>query len=54
MAKFRNIVVHHYDQVDTEIVVGILKNNLDDFEDYKNTIISFLKAQSSQKPKLPK
>jgi uncharacterized protein YutE (UPF0331/DUF86 family) len=54
MAKFRNIVVHHYDQVDAEIVVGILKNNLDDFEDYKNTIISFLKAQSSQKTKLSK
>ena len=28
MAKFRNIVVHHYDKVDAEIVVGILKKNI--------------------------
>lgn len=25
VAKFRNIIVHHYDKVDTEIVAGILK-----------------------------
>ena len=28
MGKFRNIVVHHYDKVDAEIVVGILKKDL--------------------------
>jgi uncharacterized protein YutE (UPF0331/DUF86 family) len=54
MAKFRNIIVHHYDQVDAEIVVGILKNNLDDFEDFKNTVVSFLKAQSNQQTTPPK
>ena len=43
MAKFRNIVVHHYDKVDAKIVVGILKNNLKDFMDYRDAIISFLK-----------
>ena len=31
MAKFRNIIVHHCDQVDAEIVDRIQKNNLDDF-----------------------
>ena len=46
MAKFRNIVVHHYDRVDAEIVVGILKRDLKDFMSYKDTIIRFLKSES--------
>jgi len=46
MAKFRNIVVHHYDNVDAEIVVGILKRDLKDFMSYKKVIISFLKSES--------
>lgn len=46
MAKFRNIVVHHYDSVDAEIVVGILKRDLKDFMSYKDAIISFLKSES--------
>lgn len=43
MAKFRNVVVHHYDAVDADIVVGILKKNLDDFNQYKNAILQVLK-----------
>ena len=46
MAKFRNIVVHHYDSVDAEIVVGILKRDLKDFMSYKDAIISFLKSKN--------
>ena len=46
MAKFRNIVVHHYDKVDAEIVVGILKKDLKDFMDYKDTIVGFLKSET--------
>ena len=46
MAKFRNIVVHHYDNVDVEIVVVILKKDLKDFMIYKDTIISFLKSEN--------
>ena len=46
MAKFRNIVVHHYDSVDAEIVVGILKRDLKDFMGYKDAIISFIKSES--------
>ena len=46
MAKFRNIVVHHYDSVDAEIVVGILKRDLKDFMSYKDAIISFLKSEN--------
>ena len=46
MAKFRNIVVHHYDSVDAEIIIGILKKDLKDFMSYKEVIISFLKFES--------
>jgi len=43
MAKFRNIIVHHYDKVDTEIVIGILKKDLKDFSTFKDAIINMLK-----------
>ena len=43
MGKFRNIIVHHYDKVDTEIVIGILRNDLNDFSAYRNAIITILK-----------
>ena len=43
VAKFRNIIVHHYDKVDAEIVVGILKKDLKDFLAYKDAIINILK-----------
>jgi uncharacterized protein YutE (UPF0331/DUF86 family) len=45
MAKFRNIVVHHYDKVDADIVVAILRNNLDDFINYRDAVVSFLKSE---------
>lgn len=43
IAKFRNIIVHHYGKVDAEIVVGILKKDLKDFSAYKDAIIKILK-----------
>lgn len=46
MAKFRNIVVHHYDKVDSEIVVGILDRNLDDFLKYRDAIVQMIKTES--------
>jgi uncharacterized protein YutE (UPF0331/DUF86 family) len=42
MAKFRNVVVHHYDAIDAEIVVGILKRDIDDFMGFEKAIISLL------------
>ena len=44
MAKFRNVVVHDYDRVDEEIVIGILRKNLDDFVKFKEAVVSFLKG----------
>ena len=42
MAKFRNIVVHQYEEVDAEIVVLILKKHLCDFERFKEAILGHL------------
>lgn len=48
MAKFRNIVVHNYEKIDPTIVVGILTNNLEDFYNFKEAIIAYLKAKDQQ------
>jgi uncharacterized protein YutE (UPF0331/DUF86 family) len=48
IAKFRNIVVHHYDKVDAEIVTAILKNDLADFTSYKKAILEFLKKDKTE------
>lgn len=49
MAKFRNIVVHHYDKVDAVIVVNILKRYLGDFRRYRNAIVDILKENGETK-----
>lgn len=43
ISKFRNVVVHHYDRVDAEIVVGILGNRIDDFNHYNDAVVNWLK-----------
>jgi uncharacterized protein YutE (UPF0331/DUF86 family) len=50
MAKFRNIVVHNYEKMDPSIVVGILRDNLEDFENFKNAIIAYLKTKEATNP----
>ena len=47
IAKFRNIVVHHYDKVDAEIVTAILKNDLADFVSYKKALIQFIEKDKT-------
>ncbi len=42
MARFRNIVVHQYDKVDEAIVIGILRNNLNNFKAYRDAILKIL------------
>ena len=42
MAKFRNLIVHNYDKIEAEIIVGILKKNLPDFEAFKTAVLSVL------------
>ncbi len=42
ISKFRNIIVHHYDRIAPEIIVNILRKDLDDFLIFKNAIIKIL------------
>lgn len=44
-AKFRNIIVHHYNKIDPEVVVTVLNSHLEAFESYKNAIINILKSE---------
>ena len=48
MAKFRNIIVHDYARIDPEIVVGILKNNLNDFKGFAKDILRHMDVQDVQ------
>lgn len=43
MAKFRNVVVHQYEEVDAEIVIAILRKRLPDLEQYISAILTHLK-----------
>lgn len=42
MAKFRNILVHHYDRIEPSIIVDILNHRLKDFLRYREAILSCL------------
>ena len=46
MVKFRNIIVHQYEEVDAEVVVLILKEHLIDFQRFKEAILIYLKKFS--------
>ncbi len=39
MAGFRNIAVHNYETINVEILKSILKNNLQDFEEFYTQIL---------------
>jgi uncharacterized protein YutE (UPF0331/DUF86 family) len=47
MAKFRNVVVHQYEEVDAEIVIMILAKHLGDFEEFKKAVLGYIKANES-------
>jgi len=42
MASFRNLLVHYYERVDNEIVYGIFKQNLSDFDLFVERIVEYL------------
>ncbi len=46
MASFRNLLVHYYERIDDEIVYGIFKKNLTDFDRFSARIADYLKKQS--------
>jgi uncharacterized protein YutE (UPF0331/DUF86 family) len=45
MASFRNMLVHHYDKVDDEVVFGIFRNRLADFDSFRDSILEYLKRE---------
>ena len=49
MAKFRNVLVHQYEKIEAEIIVGLMKRKLVDFNQFKKAVIGFV--QKSQNPK---
>lgn len=47
MARFRNFLVHRYWDVDPAQVLIYARNNLGDFQDYSEAIISYLVSKTS-------
>ncbi len=39
IVKFRNILVHQYENIDPSIVISILRTNLSDFEKFKKEVV---------------
>ena len=46
MISFRNILVHDYMKIDEEIIINVLKNNLDDFAKFMNYINQWIKEKN--------
>jgi uncharacterized protein YutE (UPF0331/DUF86 family) len=46
MIKFRNIVVHRYEDVDAEIVATIIKKHIGDFKNFEEAILKYLKTEN--------
>lgn len=44
MAKFRNILVHQYTEIDAEIVIGIVHGHLGDFAQFRDEILRLLRS----------
>ena len=42
IAKFRNLIVHNYDRIDPAFIISILRNNLNDFTNYKDSILKWM------------
>ncbi|MCK5438223.1 MAG: DUF86 domain-containing protein [Desulfobulbaceae bacterium] len=41
MVQFRNFIVHRYEQVDVEILAGMVNRRLNDFKQFRNEILSY-------------
>ncbi|OHB88811.1 MAG: hypothetical protein A3D13_06110 [Planctomycetes bacterium RIFCSPHIGHO2_02_FULL_40_12] len=46
MSSFRNRVVHDYADINPEVVFGILRNHLKDFESYISEILKWIESQN--------
>lgn len=41
MVQFRNFVVHRYERVDVAILVDIVNNRLDDFDEFRRQVLEY-------------
>lgn len=41
MAKFRNLIVHRYAEIELEKVYNLLSKNLDDFREYAKQVLAY-------------
>lgn len=48
MVRFRNFIVHRYEQIDAEIVYGLARNKLDRFRDFTDEIRRACAADPAQ------
>lgn len=46
MARFRNLLVHRYGEVDNKRVLEIIKHNLRDIEEFEKEIEKFINEKS--------
>jgi uncharacterized protein YutE (UPF0331/DUF86 family) len=44
MVQFRNFIVHHYDQVDIDILVEIVNRHLSDVERFRDEILAYVQG----------
>ncbi len=42
MAKFRNVLVHRYIDIETERIFHLMENEINDFKDFIKTILDYL------------
>ncbi len=42
IVRFRNLIVHHYEEIDPEILYDIAKNHLDDFRRFRDEMDRFV------------
>jgi uncharacterized protein YutE (UPF0331/DUF86 family) len=47
MASFRNMLVHHYEKVEDEVVFGIFKNKLEDFDLFQEFVLAYLRKDKN-------
>ena len=46
MTRFRNRVVHLYWDIDDTLIHEIIKNNYDDFSEFRNAVLKYLRSVS--------
>lgn len=48
MAAFRNLLVHYYERVENEVVFGVFKNRLGDFDLFTDAIVRYLQQSPTR------